>query len=81
MRQTEFKQQATRAGLGYFSRASSSSQQQTLGQITREILSAGERLNKKALCDRLLAKLSQSSNPQQGKHYQELLNLLFDDGL
>ncbi|MGK9174350.1 two-component-system connector protein YcgZ [Yokenella regensburgei] len=77
MRQTEFKQQATSAVVGYFARASLPSQQQTLGQITREILSAGERLNRKALCDKLLAKLGNSTDPATGKHYQELLNLLF----
>jgi hypothetical protein len=77
MRQTEFKQHATSAVVGYFARASLPSQQQTLGQLTREILSAGERLNRKSLCDRLLAKLGQSNDPVQGRHYQELLNLLF----
>ncbi|WP_338564261.1 regulatory protein YcgZ [Erwinia sp. E_sp_B04_7] len=64
----------------YFNEAIVPSQQETLGQIVVEILRAGNTLNRKSLCARLLKRLEHASGPEQEQHYQELIGLLFGRG-
>ena len=51
----------------YFSAADLPSQQETLGQIVVDILRDGRHLNR----------LEQASTPEEERHYQGLISLLF----
>jgi len=62
----------------YFSEASTPTQQETMGQIVVEILQAGKNLNRKAICTRLLRRLEVASGPEEERHYQTLIGMLFD---
>lgn len=62
----------------YFSKASAPTQQETLGQIVVEILRAGKNLNRKAICTKLLRRLEVCSSPEEERHYQTLIGLLFE---
>ncbi|MCS3605770.1 regulatory protein YcgZ [Erwinia rhapontici] len=64
----------------YFSEVKMPSQQETLGQIVVEILRSGRQLNRKAICSKLLMRLELASGPEQERHYQELIGLLFGRG-
>ncbi|WP_034917993.1 MULTISPECIES: regulatory protein YcgZ [Erwinia] len=64
----------------YFNKASLPSQQETLGQIVVEVLGSGRSLSRKAICTRLLRRLEQAESPEQEKHYQALIGLLFERG-
>ncbi|PKH25241.1 two-component-system connector protein YcgZ [Enterobacterales bacterium CwR94] len=61
----------------YFSQAALPSQQETLGQIVVEILRAGQNLNRKTLCTKLLHRVEQAERPEEQQHYQALIGLLF----
>lgn len=62
----------------YFSKASTPTQQETLGQIVVEILRAGKNLNRKAICSKLLKRLEFSTSMEEERHYQTLIGLLFE---
>ena len=49
----------------YMSDATLPSQQETLGQVVTEILRAGQNLNRKALCSRLIRRLEQATGPEE----------------
>ena len=51
-------------------------QQETLGQIVADILRAGESVNRKAICAKLLARLDGSASKEMEKHYHGLLALV-----
>ena len=51
-------------------------QQETLGQIVEDILRAGQSVNRKAICAKLLAKLDNISCKNMEAHYQGLLALV-----
>lgn len=61
----------------YFSAADLPSQQETLGEIVVDILRDGRHLNRKSLCTKLLSRLEQASTPEEERHYQGLISLLF----
>lgn len=50
-------------------------QQETLGQIVADILRAGQTVNRKAICARLLTKLDGADSKEMEKHYHALLAL------
>jgi len=62
----------------YFSRVSTPTQQETLGQIVVEILRAGKNLNRKSICTKLLRRLEVASNQEEERHYQTLIGMLFE---
>lgn len=62
----------------YFNKASTLSQQETLGQLVVEILTSGKNLNRKALCTKLLGRLEAATSAEEEQHYQALIGLLFD---
>jgi len=64
----------------YFSEVTMPSQQETLGQIVVEILRSGRQINRKAICSKLLTRLELASGPEQERHYQDLIGLLFGRG-
>jgi len=64
----------------YFSEVKMPSQQETLGKIVVEILRSGRQLNRKAICSKLLTRLELASGPEQERHYQDLIGLLFGRG-
>lgn len=51
-------------------------QQETLGQIVSDILRAGQTVNRKVICAKLLAKLDETSCPKMERHYHGLLALV-----
>ncbi|WP_052696571.1 regulatory protein YcgZ [Pantoea sp. BL1] len=55
---------------------STPTQQETLGKIVVEILSAGKTLNRKSLCMSLLARADRASSAEEEQHYQKLIGLL-----
>lgn len=55
---------------------STPTQQETLGEIVVEILSAGKTLNRKSLCMSLLARADRASSAEEEQHYQKLIGLL-----
>ncbi|WP_311790139.1 MULTISPECIES: regulatory protein YcgZ [Pantoea] len=61
----------------YISNAAQPSQQETLGQVVTEILRAGQNLNRKALCSRLIQRLEQASGPEEERQLQLLIGMLF----
>ncbi|MEZ3498640.1 regulatory protein YcgZ [Pantoea sp. KPR_PJ] len=61
----------------YFNKAVLPTEQETLGQIVVEILRAGDALNRKTLCAKLLTRLEQATHPEEQQHYQKLIGLLF----
>ncbi|MDU2938613.1 MAG: regulatory protein YcgZ [Enterobacteriaceae bacterium] len=62
----------------YFNKAALPTQQETLGEIVREILTDGRSLNRKAICTKLLKRLETASGPEEESHYHQLMGLLFD---
>ena len=50
-------------------------QQETLGQIVEEILRAGQTVNRKAICSKLVARLDGATGTEMEKHYYGLLAL------
>jgi len=62
----------------YFNKASTLSQQETLGQLVVEILTSGKNLIRKALCTKLLGRLEAATSAEEEQHYQALIGLLFD---
>lgn len=63
----------------YFGKAALPTQQETLGEIMVEILSAGKNLNRKSLCTKLLGRLEKASGMEEEKHYNALIGLLFEN--
>ncbi|MCG7389720.1 regulatory protein YcgZ [Pantoea sp. ACRSB] len=61
----------------YISNAAQPSQQETLGQVVTEILRAGQNLNRKALCSRLIQRLEQASGPEEERQLHLLIGMLF----
>lgn len=61
----------------YFSKVELPTEQETLGQIVVEILRAGKQLNRKSICTKLLARFEASTTPEQERHHQKLIALLF----
>lgn len=61
----------------YISNAAQPSQQETLGQVVTEILRAGQNLNRKALCSRLIHRLEQASGPEEERQLHLLIGMLF----
>lgn len=59
------------------SQAALPTEQETLGEIVVEILRAGNPLNRKTICAKLLARLELSTCPEEQQHYQQLFGLLF----
>ena len=59
------------------SHAALPSQQETLGQAVEEILRAGQNLNRKALCSRLIRRLEQASGPEEEQQLHLLISMLF----
>ncbi|WGK60062.1 regulatory protein YcgZ [Pantoea sp. SS70] len=60
-----------------FSKATATTQQETLGMIVVEILRAGKVLNRKAVCASLLRRLEAAADPEEERHYHTLISLLF----
>ncbi|CUU24039.1 two-component-system connector protein YcgZ [Duffyella gerundensis] len=52
------------------------SSQETLGHIVTDIIRAGETVSRKAICAKLLARLSDNQDPELEKQYHELIALL-----
>ena len=61
----------------YFNAASLPSQQETLGQVVVEILNAGQNVNRKSICTKLLRRLETASSQEEERHYHALISLLF----
>ncbi len=61
----------------YFSKPALPTQQETLGSIVSEILTSGKNLNRKALCTLLLRRIEHASCPEEERHFQQLIGLLF----
>jgi len=61
----------------YFNAASLPSQQETLGQVVVEILNAGQNVNRKSICTKLLRRRETASSPEEERHYHALISLLF----
>ena len=61
----------------YMSDATLPSQQETLGQVVTEILRAGQNLNRKALCSRLIRRLEQATGPEEEQQLHLLIGMLF----
>ena len=78
MQQNSYITNSSNAIARYFDKASQPSQQQTLGEIVREILCDGRSLNRKAICSKLLCRLETASSPKEETHYQTLIGLLFE---
>ncbi|WP_167522370.1 biofilm development regulator YmgB/AriR family protein [Mixta intestinalis] len=50
--------------------------QETLGQVVEDILRAGQSVNRKAICSRLLVKLDGAAGTEMETHYHGLLALV-----
>jgi len=61
----------------YISEATAQTQQETLGLIVVEILRAGKSLNRKTICASLLRRIEAAATPEEERHYQTLIGLLF----
>ncbi|WP_312111513.1 regulatory protein YcgZ [Pantoea septica] len=61
----------------YISTTALPSQQETLGQVVTEILRAGQNLNRKALCSRLIRRLEQATGPEEEQQLHLLIGMLF----
>lgn len=78
MRQNVTKYPDTASDIAhYFSKLPQPSQQETLGQIVVELLRAGNNLNRKAVCSKLIRRLEVAASPEEEQHYHELIGLLF----
>lgn len=53
----------------YFAKVEQPTQQETLGEIVKEILMDGRNLNRKALCTKLLKRLERASDKEEEHHY------------
>ncbi len=78
MQQNAYIQDASGAITRYFSKASLPSQQATLGEIALDILRDGRSLSRKAICTKLLHRMERASDPQEERHYHDLIGLLFE---
>ena len=75
MRQNVMKNTDSASAIArYFSNASTPTQQETLGEILR----AGNNLNRKSICARLLRRLEAAASPEEESHYQTLIGMLFE---
>lgn len=61
----------------YISTTALPSQQEILGQVVTEILRAGQSLNRKALCSRLIHRLEQATGPEEEQQVHLLIGMLF----
>ncbi|WP_210449404.1 regulatory protein YcgZ [Pantoea ananatis] len=61
----------------YFSAANLPSQQELLGQIVVDILRAGQNVNRKSICTKLLRRLELSASQEEERLCRELIGLLF----
>lgn len=77
MRQTDTPSTTASDIAHCFNNAVLPTEQETLGQIVVEILRAGDSLNRKTLCAKLLARLELATQPEVQQHYQKLIGLLF----
>lgn len=77
MRRNELNPQTADQIAHYFSKPALPSQQETLGFIVSEILRSGKNLNRKAICTLLLSRLEHATGPEEERHYQQLIGLLF----
>lgn len=78
MQQNSYIPDTANAIARYFNKATLPTQQETLGEIVREILTEGRSLNRKAICTKLLKRLETASGPEEESHYHRLIGLLFD---
>lgn len=78
MQQNGYRPDTGNAIAQYFNKADLPTQQETLGHIVVEILKDGRHLNRKSLCTKLLSRLDQASTPEEERHYQMLIGLLFE---
>jgi probable RcsB/C two-component-system connector len=77
MHQNGYLPDTTNAFTRYVDTADLPTQQETLGEIVVDILKDGRHLNRKSLCTKLLSRLEQASTPEEERHYQMLISLLF----
>ncbi len=67
MRQNGYMPDTANAISQYFSKAELPTQQETLGEIVVEILSAGRHLNRKSICTKLLSSTGTGFRPGRGE--------------
>ncbi|PRD15596.1 regulatory protein YcgZ [Pantoea coffeiphila] len=65
--------------MAYISRAHTSSMQETLGAIVREVLVSGRTLNRKAICHHLIMRLEKATSTEEKLELNELVSLLFSE--
>lgn len=70
---------ATNAVVRYLIKADQPGQQEMLNNIVEEILGAGQNLNRKSICNKLLGRLELASSPEEQSRYHTLIGLLFDN--
>ncbi|KNC09337.1 two-component-system connector protein YcgZ [Klebsiella sp. RIT-PI-d] len=77
MQQNGYLPDSANAIARYFNKAVLPTQQETLGEIVREILMDGRNLNRKAICTKLLKRLETARGAEEESHYHTLIGLLF----
>jgi len=75
MQQSNSKQNLSVMDAAHFSTEVLFSEEETMGQIVVEILTAGRNLNRKALCDKLLNRIETAKSGEQEKHYLACLRV------
>jgi len=76
MRQNSYKPDSAGDIARYLTQAKLRSQQETLGQIVKEIMRSGSDLSRKTICAKLACRLEQAGNAEDEQHFRILIDLM-----
>lgn len=76
MRQNEYSKSRMSDALLLINNVPALSQDETMGQIVVEILRAGENLNRKEICKKLVDRIELAENAEDVKHFEQLILLV-----
>ena len=69
---------SAQAMMAFFKKANLPTQQETLGLIVCEILTEDQKLNRLAICTKLMRRAEMASSEEEVAHYNTLIALIFD---
>ncbi len=76
MRQNEYSKSRMSEALLLINNVPALSQDETMGQIVVEILRAGENLNRKEICKKLVDRIELAESAEDVKHFEQLIMLV-----
>lgn len=81
MRQNEFLKSRMSDALFLINNVPALSQDETMGQIVVEILRAGENLDRRGICKKLVERIERAASAEDVQHFEKLILLVLKSEL